>query len=133
MYNKWCEDDVEYIMGPYRDGGAIAAAAEAGERVVILSHHAPTQVGTTFVDPDEPAHMWQQAINCEGNLMFDWPNVAAWCFGHTHFNSRRLVRNPDTGDVKWIVSNQAGCADFVDNPHFQGNIPFDPSFVLELP
>lgn len=133
VYNGWWDTDVQYLMGDDGEGGAIGDAAAAGETVVVLTHHAPTQIGTTgLFSPDDHPHFWSETSNFEGNLKFGWKNVAAWCHGHTHYNSSRVVAEVEGVGATRVMSNQAGYVD-TERRLAIGSTPFDPACVLELP
>lgn len=79
---------------------------EPQRRVLIVTHHAPSFVGTT-----EPEH-----VRSETNSAFctdilekqvkswrvEWSRIVAWVYGHTHFTARGSV-----GGVR-VLSNQRG-------------------------
>jgi hypothetical protein len=79
----------------------IASAEADGYRVLVVTHHAPSLVGTSH-----PKHAGG-ALNCafatDLDALVGRDSVAAWIFGHTHFSTTR-------GKLR---SNQRG---YADNP-----------------
>jgi hypothetical protein len=93
----------------------IALAEADGYRMLVVTHHAPSLVGTSH-----PKHAGG-ALNCafatDLDALVERDAVAAWIFGHTHFSTTR-------GKLR---SNQRGYADNPDEV-----LLFDPSRTLVL-
>eukprot|EP00029_Vermamoeba_vermiformis_P007400 TRINITY_DN3198_c0_g1_i1.p1 TRINITY_DN3198_c0_g1~~TRINITY_DN3198_c0_g1_i1.p1 ORF type:complete len:290 (-),score=62.57 TRINITY_DN3198_c0_g1_i1:26-850(-) len=88
--NRWFKDELEWLEGE------IKAAKEAGEEVVVMTHHAPTMKKTSAPQYEN------SAINCAFATDLEHlfgPPVKAWFYGHTHysndqkFNGTRVVSN----------------------------------------
>jgi hypothetical protein len=108
--NAWHAEDVAWLKSELQQ------AKEAGERVVVLTHHAP------IMKSCHPRYYGQQ-INCAfatplEHLITD-PPVAAWLYGHTHYCSEVRVNG-----VR-VISNAMGY------PHEKAE-GFDPTFVLHV-
>jgi hypothetical protein len=130
IHREWYDQDVGYLMGDDGDGGVFAEAAANGERLIVLTHHAPSQTGTSVTSV---ALGWSEGNNFEEFLkrLDSWSHIKAWCFGHTHFNVDRQYADPASGHARArLVSNQRG---HPGQAVAEGSNPFNPDFVLELP
>lgn len=99
---------------------SVQAAHDAGERIVVATHHAPS---TTSENPKFRGNALAPAFNSNLDSFILEGRVAAWCFGHTHH-----LQNEMLGNCR-MVSNQRGY------PLHKGGfeVPgFDPEFILEL-
>lgn len=75
-------------------------ARQRGEKVVILTHHAPLMSGTS--DPKFSNQPTNHAFATDLSRMMDGNCVKLWGFGHTHFSSDQMCNGTR------VVSNQLG-------------------------
>ena len=119
--NVWHAEDAAYIR---REA---AAAASAGENVLVLTHHAPVVEGTLAPAerPGVSAHpmMFHAAATDLSGLIAASPAIHTWAFGHTHFSCDLRV-----GGTR-VVSNQRG----YDFGGAEERRRYRRDFVLEVP
>jgi predicted phosphodiesterase len=77
----------------------LSRQAALGNRVLVLTHHAPSFRGTSALKHAGSPLSSAFATNLEALLR---PPVVAWCFGHTHHTSDQTIQG-----VR-VVSNQMG-------------------------
>eukprot|EP01027_Heterolobosea_sp_BB2_P016724 GEZU01023767.1.p1 GENE.GEZU01023767.1~~GEZU01023767.1.p1 ORF type:complete len:219 (-),score=29.90 GEZU01023767.1:177-833(-) len=90
---KWHQEDVAWLKNE------IAKAKQNQEKVVILTHHAPSVNGTSA--PEFDGSSQNCAFSSDLTEMMDDP-VALWAFGHTHYSSDQNIKGTR------VVSNQLG-------------------------
>ncbi|TGO70582.1 hypothetical protein BELL_0702g00050 [Botrytis elliptica] len=63
------------------------AEGEPGRKILVVTHHAPTIVGTS--SPKNSNNPWGSAFATEllGDSSMSWVDVKVWVFGHTHFTT----------------------------------------------
>ena len=92
--NEINEIEVKFIQSE------IQRAKEEGKKVVIFSHHAPTDLDTRNETPDSP---FIRFIDCSLlNNLIEEENVICWAFGHTHYSCDQIIGNCR------VISNQLG-------------------------
>ncbi|ELR14381.1 Ser/Thr protein phosphatase superfamily [Acanthamoeba castellanii str. Neff] len=96
----------------------LAMAVERGEKVVVLTHHAPTFEKTS--SPKFTRSVMTSIYASDLAAMFGDP-VVAWLFGHTHWSSTQKVGST------LVASNQAGYFNEA------GSTNYDPFFCLSFP
>jgi Calcineurin-like phosphoesterase len=67
----------------------ISRAREAGEMVIVMTHHAPTFHRTSHPKVRANLNRVAYATNLEHLL---GPPVALWCHGHTHYSYDQVGR-----------------------------------------
>ena len=111
-----------------REVEAIAREPEE-RRVVILTHHSPTNSPRA----NDPEHLEDDrgvqsafATDLSAELCWTMPCVRVWAFGHTHFNCDFVVDSSvETGEGKRIVANQRGHGR-------EDSFDFDPDKVITM-
>lgn len=99
--------------------GEIAAAAADGRTVLVLAHFAPLMTGTSA--PWHPPNRGlNHAFRSDLSDLMGSP-VAAWVYGHTHYNPRGLEANGTR-----VLANQKGYS------NEDTGRPFDPGLVLHV-
>lgn len=97
---RWHKEDVAFITREAKQ------AKSLGQRLLVLTHHAPT-----FKDTSNPRYLvspLRLAFATELDYMFDWKGksdfsaIHTWVSGHTHWSTDQII-----GGVH-IVSNQYG-------------------------
>jgi hypothetical protein len=96
----------------------IATAKEAGQMVLVLTHHSPLIRGTSH--PEYEGLPTNHGFSTDLSELMGSP-VAAWVYGHTHFNPSELVVNGTR-----VLANQKGY-----NEEKTG-VAFDPGLVLHV-
>ncbi|KAI8615291.1 Metallo-dependent phosphatase-like protein [Chytriomyces sp. MP71] len=94
-YNSWHVTDRQWLEDQ------IYKAQLKGERLVVVTHHAPTRHETSA-----PQFRGQGGIghcfSTDLDELLEMTDVLCWCFGHTHFST----------DMQWkgtrVVANQVG-------------------------
>ncbi|KAF7951624.1 hypothetical protein EAE96_006926 [Botrytis aclada] len=78
------------------------ADGEPERMIVVITHHAPTIVGTS--SPKNSNNPWGSAFATEllGNSSMNWDDVKVWVFGHTHFTT-----DFEKNGIR-VLSNQRG-------------------------
>lgn len=94
------------------------ASANANEKLIILTHHAPIKQGTSAANMQDSQLQVAFASNLD-DLMGE--QVVAWCFGHTHHS---CVIKHEKGTI--IMANQLGYQKKNDNTGY------NPAFVYQL-
>lgn len=85
----------------------------------ILTHHAPSLIGTSHPKYERSAHMVRHAFATDlSHLYKERDCITFWAYGHTHYNNR-LDHNSR------LVSNQCGYRDFVEPS-------YSPNFCISL-
>lgn len=108
----WHEADVAWLKEE------LAMAVERGEKVVVLTHHAPTFEKTS--SPKFTRSVMTSIYASDLAAMFGDP-IVAWLFGHTHWSSTQKVGST------LVASNQAGYFNEA------GSTNYDPFFCLSFP
>lgn len=96
----------------------IAAAKETGQTLLVLTHHSPLIRGTSH--PEYEGLPTNHGFSTDLSELMGSP-VAAWVYGHTHFNPSELVVNGTR-----VLANQKGY-----NKEKTG-AAFDPGLVLHV-
>ena len=108
--NELHEEELEFVTSE------LLKAKQNGEKVVVLTHHAPLGSGCS-----SPVHNGSE-INCAFqtplNHLMDGDYLKMWIYGHTHYNTDLNVNGTR------VVANQKGY-------RFE-NIGFDPNTVYEI-
>lgn len=96
----------------------IELAKRSGQCVLILTHHAPLMKGTS--SPLYEGRATNHAFSTDLSSLMGKP-VAAWAYGHTHYNPKGLQVN---GTL--VVANQKGysCE--------RTGAAFDPGFIVQI-
>ncbi|KAF7912711.1 uncharacterized protein EAF01_001732 [Botrytis porri] len=78
------------------------AEGEPEKKILVITHHAPTIVGTS--SPKNSNNPWGSVFATEllGNSSTNWVDVKVWVFGHTHFTT-----DMEKNGVR-VLSNQRG-------------------------
>lgn len=95
---NWHKEDLQFISEQ------VNAAQQAGQTVVILTHHAPLLKGTSapkFAGSDGNCGFATDLTQMLESEPFQ-STVSTWCFGHTHYNSDQMI-----GRVR-LLTNQKG-------------------------
>lgn len=90
----WLQDQIKSIR---------LAKAGIKKRILVITHHAPTNYGTS--SPDHANNAWNSAFSTDliGNEQYPaLSDVQCWVFGHTYYTTCMKL-----GNVK-IISNQRG-------------------------
>ena len=95
----------------------ISRAERDGKRLVVVTHHAPYEIGTSR--PEHDRSPLTSAFCTDLSRLFGGC-VAAWAFGHTHHCSDQRVRGTR------LVSNQRGY------PREGTENAFDPTFAFDV-
>lgn len=111
---EWHRRDLNWLVTNIQE------AKSRGETVVVATHHSPTERGSSPIyqgSPLSPAFCSNlEALAAAGD-------VAAWIFGHTHYNPNLLV-----GDCR-VISNQRGYP--LKGGTFEAG-GFQPDLVIEV-
>jgi len=102
--NSWFEDERKWLHDE------IEAAKGRGEKVIVLTHHAPSFKQTSAPEHDGSPNNGAFATNLEYMM---GPPVVAWCFGHTHYSSDQIINGTR------VVSNQVGYISFAEKSRFE--------------
>ena len=116
--NQWHKDELEWITDE------IEKAKQEGERVLVMTHHAPTKRRTSAPKHTGGGMQSGFATDLEHLLC---PPVAGWLFGHTHYNDPYFHKGDDYKVL--VASNQLGYfakGDRADGFH-PNNVVFVPS------
>jgi len=98
---KWHKEAVTWIKKEIKE------AKKNKEKIVILSHHAPT-----FNNSSDPKYQDSENNTAFAtNLEYLFPDVDTWCFGHTHWNADQYMpwksEDQQSGKTR-VVTNQFG-------------------------
>jgi hypothetical protein len=96
----------------------IAAAKEAGQTLLVLTHHSSLIRGTSH--PEYEGLPTNHGFSADLSELMGSP-VAAWVYGHTHFNPSELVVNGTR-----VLANQKGYSEE------KTGVAFDPGLVLHV-
>ena len=100
----------------------ISLARENGEKVLVITHHAPHKLGTSA--PEHTNSPANDAFSSDLRELMGQP-VSTWFFGHTHYSSDQQIPSVKGEGATRLTSNQMGY------PH--ENLPnFDPGKVFEV-
>jgi hypothetical protein len=99
----------------------IERSRKNGQKTLVLTHHAPSMIGTSAPRFEGLPNNHAYATDLE-ELM--GPPVVAWAYGHTHFNDS-MERSPSVGGTM-LVSNQKGYS------REEVGRPFDPGAYLHV-
>jgi len=108
---QWHNEEVQWLKAQ------IEEAKNKGEKVLILTHHAPSLRGTSAPRFEGSENNGAFASDLES--MMGYP-VAAWCFGHTHYSSDQVINGTR------VISNQVGYIMFNEESRLQ------PGLVLHI-
>ncbi|KAM0136136.1 hypothetical protein ACHAP3_004759 [Botrytis cinerea] len=121
----WLSNQVTEI----RNQNKSRAEGEPERKILVITHHAPTIVGTS--SPKNSNNPWGSAFATEllGDPSTNWVDVKAWVFGHTHFTT-----DFEKNGVR-VLSNQRGyvlpASREKKDEKFEG-ISFDPKRVFGI-
>jgi len=104
----------------------LSIAKSANQKVVVMTHHAPTWRGTLDPKVQFNCRKFTEYSDME-SCMSD--TVVLWCFGHTHRSSKTLINGC------YVVSNQLGYPNEEEVGEDEDKLDigcFDPSLVLGL-
>jgi len=90
---QWFNEEKQWLQEQ------IAEARKNGEKVLVLTHHAPSRRGTSAPEFDGSEN--NSAFASDLEVMMGDP-IKVWCFGHTHFSSDQVINGTR------VVSNQVG-------------------------
>lgn len=115
-YNQAHVQDIQWLM----DECAEIRASEPQRRVIVLTHHAPTKIGTS--SPQYEDSPFNSAFSTELSSHPVWAApITTWVYGHTHHNSDKILNG-----IR-ILSNQRGYEGVEAN-----NAGFNPNFVVRV-
>jgi predicted phosphodiesterase len=109
--NSWHADELAWLQEE------IQKAKDAGEKVVVLTHHAPSVNGTSH--PRHKGSTINSAFSTDLEYLMG-EHVKSWVFGHTHYSSDQKIRGTQ------VVSNQLGYALFNEAGGFR------PDFFIKV-
>ncbi|TEY84019.1 hypothetical protein BOTCAL_0023g00400 [Botryotinia calthae] len=94
----WLSNQVTNIQNQNK----FRAEGESERKILVITHHAPTVVGTS--SPKNANNPWGSAFATEllGDSSMNWVGVKAWVFGHTHFTT-----DFEKNGIR-VLSNQRG-------------------------
>lgn len=108
----WLERELIANSSRYLDASGVVVEHTATDRlIVVLSHHTSWTMDNTAAAPGDPTklHTGAELVG----LLLRFPNVVAWCNGHTHANT--IVPHPATssalGGGFWEI-NTPSCVDW---------------------
>ena len=108
--NSWHAKELKFV----RD--ELQKAKENGEKVIVLTHHAPLQTGCSH--PDYTALATSCAFQSPLQDLMNGEYLKMWIYGHTHYNADLNI-----GGTR-VVSNQKG--------YLNERIGFNPNIVFEV-
>jgi len=111
--NRWHQDELGWLKQE------IAKAKTNGEKVVVMTHHAPLMKGTS--DPRYEGGAIHSGFATDLKSCME-PPLVAWIYGHTHWSSQQQINGVA------VVSNQLGY--FMKCEHKLGKTGFSPDFCL---
>mmetsp|Transcript_16294 Transcript_16294/g.25310 ORF Transcript_16294/g.25310 Transcript_16294/m.25310 type:complete len:203 (-) Transcript_16294:138-746(-) len=99
--NRWHQDELNWLIGE------IEGAKERGEKVVVMTHHAPTFHRTSH--PRYTGNNIQSGFATDLEYLLT-PPVTAWLYGHTHYNDPYFYQNKENDKETRVLisSNQMG-------------------------
>jgi len=109
--NAWHADELAWLKENIQQESA------TGNRVVVLTHHAPTFQNTS--DPKYRGDPISCAFATDLEYLMGAP-ITLWSFGHTHFSSSQTIKGTR------LVSNQLG---YIHNREQSG---FNPNLTIEI-
>jgi len=112
IQNQMHNDQVEWIKSQ------IAEAKKAGEKVVVLTHHAPSDIDCLCTAEQEFPLRHMNYSKLES--LFG-PPVELWGFGHTHWNTDQIINGTR------YVSNQLGYVTRGEDTNH-----YNPDLVIDL-
>lgn len=108
----WLERELIANSSRYLDAsGAVVEHTATDRLIVVLSHHTSWTMENTAAAPGDPTklHTGAELVG----LLLRFPNVVAWCNGHTHANT--IVPHPATSNALgggfWEI-NTPSCVDW---------------------
>lgn len=93
--SRWHAEAVEWLQAEIS-----RLEAAGGDRIGILSHHAPVMHGTSA--PEHEGGSVNHAFASDLEHLCKRPAVKLWAYGHTHFNNDQVVHGCR------VLSNQLG-------------------------
>ncbi|KAL0488538.1 hypothetical protein AKO1_015763 [Acrasis kona] len=94
--NRMHQEDLNWLKNE------IESAKQRGERVVVLTHHAPLDKGTSAPQYEVETNLARTAFATDLQSMICSKNMELWAYGHTHYNNEIEMKGT------FVVSNQAG-------------------------
>jgi len=115
-YNQAHEQDLRWLA----DECAAIKAKEPHRRVIVLTHHAPTKIGTSAPKYEDTAINSAFSTELSDHPVWAAP-ITTWVYGHTHHNSDQNLNG-----IR-LLSNQRGY-EGVEAAH----AGFSPNFVVQV-
>ncbi|MCU0310376.1 MAG: TIGR03767 family metallophosphoesterase [Acidimicrobiales bacterium] len=109
---EWLEAELQNASSTYLDAnGEVVTNSATDQIVVVLSHHTSWTMENVAAEPGDTTQLYTGADLVA--LLLRFPNVVAWCNGHTHANT--IVPHPTTsttlGGGFWEI-NTPSCIDW---------------------
>lgn len=102
---NWLESRLAEVSTTYLDRGQRSVRNQHGKGrlVVVASHHGPAKLTNDLPCPnDETRHGGAEVVS----LLHRFPNVIAWCSGHTHCHEVKPYPHPRSGGF-WSITTGA--------------------------
>lgn len=115
-YNRAHEQDLQWLTNEC----AAIRAQEPHRRVIVLTHHAPTKIGTSAPKYEDSPINSAFSTELSSHPVWTAP-ISTWVYGHTHHNSDRTLNG-----IR-VLSNQRGY-EGVEAAH----AGFSPNFVVRV-
>jgi len=109
--NEWHKSDVEWLKTQ------IEKAKQKNFKVVVFTHHAPTDKNTLLPEEQDQPFQYITMTNLE-HMLGDPVNL--WCFGHSHRTSVQMLKGTK------VASNQLGYVTMGEKDAL-----FDPFFMID--
>lgn len=109
---EWLDQELRSRSSRYVDGDGTVVEHDATDQlIVVVSHHSSWTMDNTETAPDDPTamHTGDELVA----LLLRFPNVIAWCNGHTHANTIKAhpATSPELGGGFWEI-NTPSCIDW---------------------